>query len=235
MVSATITQEQALEINRKLDIILEEIEFQRRHRREMEDLKDDLMRVGKDVYQTAVVELEEVHDHLDTGDVLHLVKKLLRNVKTMTRTLEQLESVRDFIEDFSPVSRELFLDALHELDEMDRKGYFAFFKEFSRVIDRVVTSFSVDDVTHLGDNIVTILNTVKNLTQPDMLHAVNNALNVYKKMDIQVTEDISLVALIREMNTPEVRKGLAFAIRLLKVLAVGEPDQGATTISSNTQ
>ena len=43
----------------------------------MEDLKDDLYRVGKDLYETAIVELEEVHDHLNTGDILHLGKKLL--------------------------------------------------------------------------------------------------------------------------------------------------------------
>ena len=70
------------EINQKLDIILEEIELQKKHRREMEDLKDDLFRVGKDLYETAVVELEEVHDHINTGDILHLGKKLLRNVIT---------------------------------------------------------------------------------------------------------------------------------------------------------
>ncbi len=75
------TQNQIDEINRKLDLILEEIELQKKHRREMEDLKDDLFRVGKDLYETAVVELEEVHDHIQTGDILHLGKKLLTKCK----------------------------------------------------------------------------------------------------------------------------------------------------------
>ena len=216
-------QEQIDAINAKLDVIVEEIRLQQRHRREMDDLKDDLMRVGKDVYQTAVTELEEVHDYLDTGDMLFLGKKLLRNVKTLTRTVEQLENARDFIEDFAPVSRELFQDVLAKLDEMDRKGYFAFARELSHVSDRVVTSFSVEDVRHLGDNIVTILNTVKNLTQPDMLHAINNAVAVYKKLDIEITEDISLFSLLKEMKTPEVRRGLAFALQFLKSLAEQRP------------
>ena len=37
-----VTQNQIAEINRKIDIILEEIELQKQHRRMMEDLKDDL-------------------------------------------------------------------------------------------------------------------------------------------------------------------------------------------------
>ena len=69
-----LLQDQIDAINQKLDIILEEISLQRRHRQEMDDLKDDLMRVGKDIYQTALVELEDVHDNLSTGDIMHLGK-----------------------------------------------------------------------------------------------------------------------------------------------------------------
>ncbi len=212
-------QTQINDINRKLDLILEEIDLQRRHRREMEDLKEDLTRVGKDLFQTAVVELEEVHDSLNTGDMLALGKKLLRNINTISKTVEQLESLRDFLQDFAPISRESIIDLMYKLDEFDRKGYFQFFKEFGTIMDNIVTSFTVDDVKALGDNIVTILNTVKNLTQPDMLHAINNAVNVYKKLDIEVEGDISYLKLLRQFNTPEMRRGLAFGITFLKSLA----------------
>jgi uncharacterized protein YjgD (DUF1641 family) len=213
------TQNQINDINRKLDIILEEIELQKRHRREMEDLKDDLMRVGKDVYQTTVEELEEVHDHIQTGDMLYLGKKLLRNINNITATFEMMESAKDFMEDFSPISRELAIDFMNKMDEFDRKGYFDFLRELNKGVDNVVESFSVDDVKSLGDNLVTILNTIKSLTQPDMLQAVNNAVSVYKNMDIEIKEDVSLISLIREMNNPETRKGLAFGIRFLKNLS----------------
>ncbi|HED05577.1 MAG TPA: DUF1641 domain-containing protein [Ignavibacteria bacterium] len=215
-------QSQIDEINKKLDIILEEIELQRRHRREMESLKEDLTRVGKDVYLTAVDELEGVHDHLETGDIMHLGMKLLRNVKTISKSLEQLESVRDFLQDATPLSKESILGLMAKLDEYDRKGYFGFIKELSKVVDNVITAFSIEDVKSLGDHIVTILNTIKNLTQPDMLNAVNNAVSVYKNLDIEIKGKVSLRTLIKDMNTPEFRKGLAFAIQFLKNLAAQE-------------
>jgi uncharacterized protein YjgD (DUF1641 family) len=213
------TQNQIDDMNRKLDLILEEIELQKRHRREMEDLKDDLMRVGKDIYNTTVEELEEVHDYIETGDMLYLFKKLLRNINNITKTFEIMESTKDFVEDFSPISRELAIDFMNKMDEFDRKGYFDFMRELNKGLDNVVESFSVEDVKALGDNLVTILNTIKSLTQPDMLQAVNNAVAVYKNMDIEIKEDVSLMSLIREMNNPETRKGLAFAIRFLKNLS----------------
>jgi uncharacterized protein YjgD (DUF1641 family) len=205
-------------INKKLDIILAEIELQQRHRREMDDLKDDLMRIGKDVYDTAVTELEEVHDHIQTGDMLYLGKKLLRNVNNITKSFEQFENVKDFVYDFKPVSREMFFDFMNRLDEMDRKGYFAFMKEMGVMMDKVVSTFSREDAKQLGDNIVTILNTIKNITQPDMLNAVNNAVSIYKNLDTKIDKKVTVFYLLKELNKPEVKKGLALALNFLKNL-----------------
>lgn len=228
-------QKQIDEINRKLDIIVGEIELQSRNRREMDDLKDDLTRVGKDVYDTAVLELEEASDSIDTGDMLHLGKKLLRNVKNITKTFEQLENLKDFVNDFSPISRDLFIDFMNKLDEFDRKGYFQFLKELGNVMDNVVTSFSSDDVKHLAENIVTILNTVKNLTQPEMLHAVNNALTVYQNLDVDLSERITTFGILRELNKPEVKKGLAFALKFLENLGKQENKKDSLTINNIQQ
>ncbi len=206
-------------IENKLDIILEEIDLQRRQRREIEDLKDDLMRVGKDVYDTAVEELEEAHDQISTGDIWHLFKKLLRNINTFNAMFDQIESVRDFVDDAAPLVRESIIDFMKKMDEFDRKGYFEFFKESSKIMDNIVTSFSAEDVRNLGDNIVTIMNTIKNLTQPDMLQAVNNAVSVYKHLDFEIKEDYSYFKLIKELNKPEVKKGMAFAVKFLQNLA----------------
>lgn len=212
-------QEQINQINKKLDLILEEIELQRKHRLEMDDLKDDLMRVGKDLYQTAVEELDQIHDHVNTRDILHFGKYMLRNINTISKVVQQLESTKDFLTDAAPLLRESIFDFMAKLDEYDRKGYFEFIKESGNVIDRVVTSFSKEDVKALGDNIVTILNTIKKLTQPDMLQAVNNALSVYKKLNVEVDENISFFTMLKEMNSPEARKGMVFALRFLKSLA----------------
>lgn len=154
-------QEELEAVHGKLDAVLAEISLQQRHRHEMDDLRDDLMRVGKDVYKTVLV----------------------------------------------------------DLDEADRRGYFAFVREFSGVLDRVVTSFSADDVKKLGDNIVTILTTVKNLTQPEIMHTINNAMTVYNSVDVRVPENISLLSLLKELNTPEAKRGMTYAIRFLKAVA----------------
>lgn len=169
------------EINRKLDVLTEQMMQHERRQREWQELKDDLSRIGADMFQTAVTELDEVSQHFDARDLLHLLKKLLRNTRNLTKLVDQMESFADLLNDAAPIGKQAFLDLLTTLNELERKGYFGFLKELLRIGDKIVTTFSVDDVKALGDNITTILLTVKSLTQPDMLMAVNNAVSVYKR------------------------------------------------------
>ena len=52
-----------------------------------------------------------------------------------------------------------------------------------KVLDNIIAGFGKEDVKALADNVVTILNTVKSMTQPDMLEAMNNGVKVYRSMD----------------------------------------------------
>jgi hypothetical protein len=68
-----------------------------------------------------------------------------------------------------------------------------------------------------GDNVVLILNTVKDMTQPEIMSFVRNTLLVAEK-EIEKPVDISYTGLLRQMRDPEVRRGLALTMRVLHVI-----------------
>lgn len=210
-------------IDEKLDRVLAEVDEVRRIRREAEELRDDLARVSKDVFQTAVDELESVAPFVKTGDFAELAKRLIRNVNTMNELLVQLESAREFVVDAAPLGRQLFSDALQKLDELDRKGYFAMGRELQRAFDNVVANFTVEDVRLLADNLAAILQTVRSLTQPHMLQAINNAVEVYRSIDFDNMEEYSLWRAFQEVNKPEMRRGLGFLLAFLRNLSAHTP------------
>ncbi|WP_456407165.1 DUF1641 domain-containing protein [Caldithrix abyssi] len=216
-------KELALEIqkiNEKLDLITRHLAEQEKRAREIEELKADLSLITKDMFDAAVEELQDVAHHFDTRDLVFLFKMLLRNVRPLTRLLQQVQSFDDLSQDLRPLGKQAFQQALETLDELDRKGYFAFFAEAVKIIDTVVTSFTVEDVRLLRENITTILITVKNMTQPQMLSAVNNALDFFQKLDMDVTEDISLLKIAREMNKPEIKRGIFFMLQFMKNVSI---------------
>ncbi len=209
-------QEQINDINRKLDIVLDEIVAQRETRQSIEDLTADLAIISKDVFTSAVTELDNAGVEVDGEAVKQLALKLVRNVDTLTDLFDMLESGKDLLADLTPIIQQVGLDGMHLMHDIEQKGYFDFMRQSVKIIDNIVTHFTTDDLQLLADNIVTILETVKSLTQPDMLKAINSGLIVYKSIDVENIEEYSILKALRAMNSKEMRRGIGFMITFLK-------------------
>jgi uncharacterized protein YjgD (DUF1641 family) len=215
-------QEQINSMNQKLDLVLEEIQAQKQRRQEIEDLVLDLQHVGNDMFKSTVDELDHYGVELDTEAFKDLLFRLVRNVGTMNELLDKAESMNDLIKDLEPIITQMGMDGIKKMHELEKRGYFEFFGELSSVSDNIITHFSTEDVKLLADNVVTILETVKNLTQPDMLRAINNAVTVYKNLDVENIEEYSVWRVVKEMRTPEMKRGLGFLIAFLKNMSKEE-------------
>ncbi|HGY54734.1 MAG TPA: DUF1641 domain-containing protein [Caldithrix abyssi] len=212
-------EQEIKEIHEKLDFITQQLQETCKHNQEMQELKNDLALVGKDMFDAAVEGLEDVAPYFDTSDLLHLGKKLLRNTRNLNRMLTQLESAEDLFHDLKPLGKQMFDELLETLNELDRKGYFEFFGEAFKIIDTIVTTFDVEDVRLLRENIASILLTIKDMTQPEMLNSMNNALDFFKKMDVVIKDEVSFFTIMKKLRDPEVKKGIAFSLEFIKNMA----------------
>ncbi len=211
-------QEQMDALNRKLDFIVEELEHQRRHRLEMQDLKEDLTLVAKDVYHAAVVEFEEVSDHVQPGDTVFLLKKLLRNVNNLSAAFDQLESLRDLAADLTPIVKEVYASSLLTMEDLDRKGYFELARKARCIADSAVPTIIEEDVDELCENIPRLIRWMKAVTQPGTLQSLETLVVALERGEASAREDWSLFRLLRELNKPQTRKGLAAALEFVKGL-----------------
>jgi len=64
-----------------------------------------------------------------------------------------------------------------------------------------------------------MMETVKSMTQPDMLEAMNNGLVVYKSMETKDIKEYSLWKAFRAMNSPEMKRSLGFMITFMQKLS----------------
>jgi len=228
----TQLEKQIKDINQKLDVLTQYMQEQQRRQREWQELKEDMTLIGKDIFQTAVEELDEIAHHFDTTDLLYLLKKLLRNTRNFSRIVDQLESAFDFVNDATPLGKQVLNQMMDTLSELEKKGYFEFGKEAFKIFDTIVTTFTVDDIRLLRENIAAIIITFRNMTQPEMLGSMNNALHFFQKMDVNVDQKISYWQLMKEMRDPEFKRGIAFLIHFMKnmVQSNGKSEQIMTEI-----
>ena len=124
--------------------------------------------------------------------------------------------LEDLVSDAGPIVNEVIIDTTRKLQEFEQKGYFEFMKEVGQIIDNVVTYYEVEDVRALADNVVAIMDTFKNLTQPDMLKSVDNAVKVFANLEMENIPEYSVLKVMREMNKPEMKKALGFFVTFMK-------------------
>ena len=111
------------------------------------------------------------------------------------------------------------------LQEMEERGYFEFVTSGMGIVDRIVTTYTEEDVTALGDNIVLILDTVKEMTQPEVMTMLRRTFHTVG--EAEAGEPPSTFALLRQMRDPQVRRGLARVLSMLR--SVGDDTTPAET------
>jgi uncharacterized protein YjgD (DUF1641 family) len=199
-------------LTRQLDYLTAAAREAELRRAEWDDLRSDLTPVLGEAFQVVSNELDDVREFVQPTDLWRIAKRVARNTELIERMFDQLEGLSDLTSEIAPLGRDMFLTAMAKLDEMEGKGYFSFASEGMGVLDRVVTSFSEDDVRQLGENIVLILNTIKEMTQPEVMQLLQRTAHEVREAEV---EELGLLKLLWRMRNPAVRRGMS---RLLKVL-----------------
>jgi len=159
---------------------------------------------------TTAPETDQIQTRLDSLDV-----QLHKIVADLERSRRQQEVVTELVETLNPVVRGLMDRAALDLQVAEDKGYFMFAREGAAIADKVVTSFDGADVRALGDNVVTILNTVKELTQPEVMALLNRTALTIQEVEDAHIEPPSAFALLKSLRDPQTRRGLARVLSML--------------------
>mgnify|MGYP001814345293 FL=1 len=210
------TTQQIAELNQKVDTILEYVNQQRLKSQAIDDLVADVSIIGKDAYDSTVKALDAHEVVLDPDQLRELGIRFAQNIGNFNILLDTMGSAMDLVKDVGPIANEVIIDATKKLHEFEQKGYFEFLKEFGAIIDNVVTHYGINDVRMLADNVVTILDTVKNLTQPEMLKSIDTAVKVFANMETDNIPEYSIFRVMREINTPEMKKAWGFLFTFMK-------------------
>lgn len=128
----------------------------------------------------------------------------------------------ELMHELSPISGQAMDMATRLLGDLDSKGYLEFGTQLLAVVDRVVTSFTPEDVKALGDNVVLILEAVKEMTQPEVMTMLRRTAVSAQQIEGEVTTAPSTMGLIKELRDPEVRLGLARTLSVLRTIGAEE-------------
>jgi uncharacterized protein YjgD (DUF1641 family) len=212
-------QAQLDELSLKMDRVLEYVQVQNQKREEIDDFIEDAGIVVKDVVKQTSVMLDKAQVELDHCGLSCLLIKVLQNMDTFHEMFDMMESAKDFMKDVTPILHQVGLDAVNKMNELDSKGYFEYLRELANFVDQWIQVFTKEDLARLRNNLENIAGIVRNLSDPELMKGLNNLTRAIAEVKPdEKLDDKSLFRLLKDFNSPEVRRSLSYSIRLLKAV-----------------
>ncbi|MFT7580215.1 MAG: TusE/DsrC/DsvC family sulfur relay protein [Myxococcota bacterium] len=149
------------------------------------------------------------------GDQLSRIERQLAQMAAQMNAMTERQLQQQALFEMMQPMLRLGLDgAVETMQGLEDAGYFTFGSELLSVVDRIVRAYGADDVRRLGDQIVGILDTVRNVTQPDMLKMVNDVVEAVH--DADTADPKGMWGLARAGKDKDVRKGIGLFVAILK-------------------
>jgi uncharacterized protein YjgD (DUF1641 family) len=133
----------------------------------------------------------------NSEEVVYLLRKLLRSTPRFVWMLDRMESFAEFVEELTPISRELMKSGIEWLDQAEKKGYFRIAKGAASFADRVGETYQQEDVEGLRANVVRIMD------------------SALRGLD-QQPQPLSPWGLFRALRDPEIQEGMGVAVEVLR-------------------
>ncbi len=192
-------------------------------REQWSELVETLIPVSRGAMDVATRELSELEADVTIDDVTRFARTTARAIPDMEVLVGQIGSISELGHEVSSLGGAGMAKLTEVLQVAEDKGYFMFAREGAAIADRVVTTYTEDDVRALGDNVITILNAVKELTQPEVMALLNRTALTIQEVEDTHIEPPSAFALLKSMRDPQTRRGLARVLSMLHT--VGEDTQ----------
>jgi uncharacterized protein YjgD (DUF1641 family) len=212
-------------LSAQMDFITEELMAQREARERWSEMVQTLVPVTRGAMDVATREMEDLSQDVTIDDVTRFGRTLARSLPQLESLMAQLDSLTELMQTVTSLSGAGVAKLTETLQVADEKGYFAFAREGSKIADRVVTEFTEEDVQALGDNVVTILNAVKEMTQPEVMGLVQRTAVSVQDVEDSYMEPPSMFALLKSMRDPQTRRGLARLMAMLHSIGEQQPQE----------
>ena len=219
---------QTAELERKIDTLTEQIALlaqeallNRQRRRRWEDLQKDVMPIAGEAMVVVTNELDALN--VNVSDLAALMRRLVKVAPVLERALGQIEMYSELAQDVMPLGSDAFESAVSRLADLGEKGYFTFARGALQVADRIVTGFTEEEVAQLGDNVVLILQTIKEMTQPEIMAALHRMIEAVQIQQRHITRESAeppgFLQILKQMRDPEIRRGIARGLNTLRAVS----------------
>jgi len=143
---------------------------------------------------------------------------LTEQIAALRQTVDEMagrqQRLAEAYTEFVPIVKEAMEYGSVRLADLESRGYFSAGQAALGVLDRVVSAYDADELERFGDSVVSILDTVRALTQPEVLAIANEATQVLHHADD--IAPLKLGGMVKASRDADVQRGMAVMMEVLR-------------------
>ena len=187
--------------------------------RSIRELREELAPRVNEAVKALIVELADIEADFQLEDLLYFIKKVLRNLRNLTYSIDQLKNIIDFVLIAEPLLKSTVPQIIFYMDDLEQRGVFTLLSSSMEVIKKTAETYTAEDMAQIGDGLVKLLGIFKKLTAPEALELLDRAAEVPSCVDLSRAKPAGAWGLLWAMGNPEVKNGLGILLELTKGLS----------------
>lgn len=207
-------------IMEQLDELGQEISILTDSARSLRELRDDLSPRVNEAVRVLIEELVEIESDVQFEDMALLLKNMLRNIRNLTWSLDQLKNLIDFLRTVEPLLKSTVPQAIEFLDTLERQGVFQVVSSMLGVTQKIAETYTPEDMEQIGNGLVELVGVAKKLTAPEALNMINRMAEVPARVDLSQAKEVGAFGMLFALGNPEVKQGMGVVLELTKGLAL---------------
>jgi len=207
-------------IMEQLDHLGQEIAILTDSARSLRELRDDLSPRVNETVKVLIEELAEIEADVQFEDLVSLLKNLMRNVRNLTWSVDQLKNLLDFLQTVEPLLKSVVPQAIIYLDKLERQGVFLVLANMMGVLEKIAETYTPEDIEQIGNGLVPLVGVVKKLTAPEALTLLDKAAEVPARVDLSQAKAVGPFGMLFALGNSEVKQGMGVVLELTKALSL---------------
>jgi len=186
----------------------------------LRELRDDLSPRVNETVKVLIEQLAEIEADVQFEDLVALLKNLMRNVRNLGWSVDQLKNLIDFLRTVEPLLKSAVPQAIIYLDKLERQGVFRVFASMMGVLEKIAETYTPEDIEQIENGLVPLVGVAKKLTTPEALNLLDKAAEVPSRVDLSQAKAVGPFGMLFALGNSEVKQGMGVVLELTKALSL---------------
>jgi len=206
-------------LNQKIDFLTDQVMSVTNRLKAVDEFKEDFSLFAGEAFGEVVHFMRDVDYHFRSEDMVALLKKFLRNTRTIADMMDQLQSFTELMEDVTPLAKDMFHDVVLRFEQLEKDGLFNTIETMIKGMKRINANFTPEDIERMGDNHVRLLKLSNKLATPENLEKLERIANEVENIDFKADKKVSLFKVLKKARSQEVLRSLDLVLDIATIIS----------------